>query len=171
MKESLQRVTKEFLYIFGTQTTTNHDLKRYAKMLKIKNFYVVMSDEVNELPENNFSAILNFQLSSETGSHWVGLYSRKTESASRMTKSASRKTKSAPADAPAGARSEGILYYFDSYGTPVQQQVIYKYKHIRAHDYKIQPLNSSMCGQLSLLVIYLLSNGFKYEDIVNSLKK
>ena len=27
-----------------------------------------------------------------------------------------------------------------------------------------------MCGQLSLLVIYLLTNGFKYEDIVNSLK-
>ena len=27
-----------------------------------------------------------------------------------------------------------------------------------------------MCGQLSLLVIYLLTNEFKYEDIVNSLK-
>ena len=27
-----------------------------------------------------------------------------------------------------------------------------------------------MCGQLSLLVIYLLTNGFKYEEIVNSLK-
>ena len=102
MKESLQRVTKEFLYIFGTQTTTNHDLKRYAKMLGIKNFHVVMSDEVEELPENNFSAILNFQLSSETGSHWVGLY----------------------------RSDEGILYYFDSYGTPVQQQVIDRYKHI-----------------------------------------
>ena len=167
MKESLQRVTKEFLYIFGTQTTTNHDLKKYAKMSKIKNVYVIMSDEVNELPENKFSAILNFQLSSETGSHWIGLYSRKTESTSFNEMALpSRMTKSAPAD----ARSEGILYYFDSYGTPVQQQVIDKYKHIRAHDYKIQPLNSSMCGQLCLLVVYLLSNGFKYEDIVYSLK-
>ena len=27
-----------------------------------------------------------------------------------------------------------------------------------------------MCDQLSLLVIYLLSNGFKYENIVNTLK-
>ena len=63
-KESLQCIIKEFLYIFATQTTTNHDLRRYAKMLKIKNFYVVMSDEVKELPENNFSAILNFKLSS-----------------------------------------------------------------------------------------------------------
>ena len=69
MKESLQCVIKEFLYILGTQTTTNHDLKRYAKMLGIKNFYIVMSDEVKELPESNFSAILNFQLSSENGSH------------------------------------------------------------------------------------------------------
>ena len=108
-------------------------------MLGIKNFYVVMSDEVKELPKSNFSAILNFQLCSENGSHWVSLYSRNEN-----------------------------LYYFDSYGTPVQ--VIDKYKHIRAHDYKIQPLNSSMCGQLSLLVIYLLTNGFKYEDVVNSLK-
>ena len=116
-----------------------------------------MSDEVKELPENNFSAILNFQLSSEKGSHWVSLYSHKTA-----------------ADAKHGER----LYYFDSYGTPVQKQVIEKFlqgerssnKSIRTHDYKIQPLASSMCGQLSLLVIYLLSNGFKYEDIVNSLK-
>ena len=73
-KLELMFIIKEFLCIFGTQTTTNHDLKRYAKMLGIKNFYIVMSDEVNELPENNFSAILNFQLSSETGSHWVALY-------------------------------------------------------------------------------------------------
>ena len=156
-EKTLQKVIKEFLYIFGTQTTTNHDLMRYAKMLKIKNFHIVMSDEVKELPENNFSAILNFQLSSEKGSHWVSLYKYNGER----------------------------LYYFDSYGTPVQKQVIEKFlqgeqssnKHshktakvIRTHDYKIQPLASSMCGQLSLLVIYLLSNGFKYEDIVNSLK-
>ena len=140
-EKTLQKVIKEFLYIFGTQTTTNHDLMRYAKMLKIKTFYIIMSDEVKELPENNFSAILNFQLSSEKGSHWVSLY-----------------------------RYGERLYYFDSYGTPVQKQVIEKYKHIRTHDYKIQPLASSMCGQLSLLVIYLLANGFKYEDIVNSLK-
>ena len=61
-------------------------------MLGIKNFFAVMSDEVNELPENNFSAILNFQLSSETGSHWVALCHS----------------------------HERILYYFDSYGSPVQ---------------------------------------------------
>ena len=148
-EKTLQKVVKEFLYIFGTQTTTNHDLMRYAKMLKIKYFHIVMSDEVKELPENNFSAILNFQLSSEKGSHWVSLYKY-------------------------GER----LYYFDSYGTPVQKQVIEKFlqgerssnKSIRTHGYKIQPLASSMCGQLSLLVIYLLSNGFKYEDIINSLK-
>ena len=47
---------------------------KYAKILKIKNFHVVMSDEVKDLPLNNLSAILNFQLSSENGSHWVSLY-------------------------------------------------------------------------------------------------
>ena len=135
-------IIKEFLHIFGTQTTTNHDLMKYAKILKIKNFHVVMSDEVKDLPDNNFSAILNFQLSSENGSHWVSLY-----------------------------KYSELLYYFDSYGTPVQKQVIDKYKHIRTHDYKIQPLTSSMCGQLSLLVIFLLTNGYKYEDIIKSLLK
>ena len=50
LKESLQREIKEFLYIVGA-LTTNHDLMRYAKMLKIKNFYVAMSDEVEELPK------------------------------------------------------------------------------------------------------------------------
>ena len=43
-----------FRYIFGTQTTTNHAFMRYAKILKIKNFQVVMSDEVKDLPENKF---------------------------------------------------------------------------------------------------------------------
>ncbi len=144
---NIQKIIKEFFYIFGTQTTTNHDLMRYAKILKIKNFHVVMSDEVKDLPNENFSAILNFQLSSENGSHWVSLYSHDTNS------------------------HDKILFYFDSYGTPVQKQVIDKYKHIRTHDYKIQPLTSSMCGQLSLLVIYLLTNGYKYENTIKSLLK
>ena len=59
-----------------------------------------MSDEVKELPENNYSAILNFQLSSENGPHWVSLYQRDDDERSE----------------------EGTLYYFDSFGTPVQQQ-------------------------------------------------
>ena len=70
----MNKITKEFFHIFDTQTTTNHDLMKYAKILKIKNFHVVMSDEVKDLPLNNFSSILNFQLSSENGSHWVSLY-------------------------------------------------------------------------------------------------
>ena len=37
----MENIVKEFLYIFGAQTTTNHDLMRYAKMLKIKNFMLV----------------------------------------------------------------------------------------------------------------------------------
>ena len=116
-KLELTFIIKEFFYIFGTQTTTNHDLMRYAKMLKIKIFHVVMSDEVKELPENNFSAILNIQLSSENGSHWVSSYQRDDET----------------------------LYYFDSYGTPVQKQVIDKFlrstkpeacKYIRTSDFE-----------------------------------
>ena len=87
--ELSKAIVKESFHIFGTQTTTNHDLMRYTKMLKIKNFHVVMPDEVKELSKNNFSAILNFQLSSENGSHWVSLYQRDDET----------------------------LYYFDSYGT------------------------------------------------------
>lgn len=138
----MNEIIKEFLDLFGQNTTTNFDLIKYAKLLNIKNFSVIMTDEVKDLPNDNFSCILNFQLTSQQGSHWVALY-----------------------------KYGEILYYFDSYGTPIQKTVLDKFKRIRSHNYQIQPLLSNMCGQLSLLVIYLLNNNYKYEDIVLSLKK
>ena len=134
--------------------TTNFDLLHYAKILKnnkqslsepsvLNNFCYVMSDEVKDLPMTNFSAIMNYQLSKQEGSHHVGLF----------------------------RKGDGKLYYFDSYGQPVQKQVIEKYKGcIRTHDYQIQKPNTSLCGQMSLLVIYLLDNGFPFENILFELR-
>ncbi len=136
-------IIKKFFHIFEEDTTTNFDLLRYAKILKIKKFQVVMTDEVNNLPENNFCAIMNFQLTSQSGTHWVALY--KKENSPR-------------------------LLYFDSYGLPVQEEVIKKYVKIRTADYQFQKTNESFCGQISLLFIYLLNNGYGYVDVIEAFK-
>ena len=36
----------EFLKLYGTQTTTNFDLKKIANQLGMKNFHILMRDEL-----------------------------------------------------------------------------------------------------------------------------
>ena len=63
------------------------------------------------------------------------------------------------------------MYYFDSYGMPVQNQIIKKFRgNIRTHDFIIQKPNTELCGQMSLLVIFLLDRGIPFEDIIFFLK-
>ena len=123
--------------------TTNFDLIHFAKILKIKNFRYIMTDEVEDLPMKNFSAIMNYQLSNQEGSHHVGLYQK----------------------------GDSKMFYFDSYGMPVQNQIIKKFRgNIRTHDYIIQKPNTELCGQMSLFVIFLLDRGIPFEDIIFFLK-
>ena len=140
----MTNIIKKFFHVFGEDTTTNFDLLKYAKILRLKDFYVKMTDEINDLPENNFSAILNLQLTSQKGSHWVALY--KKEGSDR-------------------------LLYFDSYGLPVQKEVIEKYIKIRTADYQFQKMGETFCGQISLLFIYLLNNGYDYINIIDLFKQ
>ena len=42
--------------------------------------------------------------------------------------------------------------------------------HYETSNYQVQEYNTELCGQLSLLVIYLISKGFDYEDIILVLK-
>ena len=139
----MNNIIKKFFHIFGEDTSTNFDLLRYSKILKIKNFHVVMTDEIKNLPKDNFCAILNFQLTSQSGTHWVALYKK---------------------------NSERVLY-FDSDGLPVQDEVIKKYVKIRTADYQFQKTNESFCGQISLFSIYLLNNGYDYVDVIDVFKE
>ena len=40
---------KEFMNIYGTNSTTNFQLTKYAKELKIKNFYCLMRNELEQI--------------------------------------------------------------------------------------------------------------------------
>ena len=44
----------DFYKRFGRDSTTNFQLERHARELKIPNFYVCMRDEINQLPRNMF---------------------------------------------------------------------------------------------------------------------
>ena len=69
----------DFYKHFGRDSTTNFQLERYARELKIPNFYVCMCDEINQLPRNKFplNVIVNIHTSKERGVHWSALYINK----------------------------------------------------------------------------------------------
>ena len=63
-------------------------------------------------------------------------------------------------------------YYFCSYGSPILPEVKdYLGKHILTSNFMIQSFNSQICGELSLIVIYLLDNCCKFESIILELFK
>ena len=67
MSTSLQ----QFLRKYGTNTTTNFDLMRMAKELKIPHFHVCMRDEVSRSAlKAPYNAIVNLHTSDEKGAHW-----------------------------------------------------------------------------------------------------
>ena len=59
---------------------TNIELVRYARLLKIPDFRgVFMRDTLPKYPFNVESGIVNFNASSQPGSHWVCYYRNKNE--------------------------------------------------------------------------------------------
>ena len=60
----------------------------------------------------------------------------------------------------------GRLLYFNSYGLPVQKEVISKYIKIRTVGYQLKKINETFFGQISLLFIYLLNKGYVYVDVI-----
>ena len=68
-KEPLRGSLKEFLWKYGSDTTTNFDLKKIAKDLQIK-IHIIMCDEINNYLDKE-NLIINLQTSKEKGSHWV----------------------------------------------------------------------------------------------------
>lgn len=59
--------------------------------------------------------------------------------------------------------------FFDSYGLPPPKEIIKKLKIPYVYStFQIQN-NEKFCGQLCLYVLYHLSKGFKFEDIILNL--
>ena len=134
---------KDFQKKFGIKTTSNIDLYKFAKILKLKNFHVIMNDELNTIKKKNpLNVITNLHSSNQPGIHWNCFYISKEQK-----------------------------YFFDSYGLPPTKEVEnFLGKGTTYSTFKIQENNTSYCGQLSLYILYLLNfSNLSYEEIVLSL--
>ena len=120
--------------------TTDGDLIQMAKDLNIKNFRgCFMRDTLPDSPLNNECGIINFQSTVDgNGSHWSA-YFKKGDS----------------------------KIFFDSFGTnPPDELVKYLGNGILSSIFQIQKINSDICGELSILVLYLLDRGHNFENII-----
>src|SRR6266853_1255053 len=59
----------DFIDYYGSDTTNNFQLIKYAKELKIPNFYCLMNDELNNIPKNKYpiNIIINLHSSNKNG--------------------------------------------------------------------------------------------------------
>ena len=130
---------------YGRDTTTNFQLIKYGRELKIPNFHICMRDEVAKLPRNKLplNVITNIHTSAERGVHWSAFHISKDRAC-----------------------------FFDSYALPPTQEIVdffpRKIDRIR-NTFELQDFNTSYCGQMSLYVLYRLSLGDKFEGIIISL--
>ena len=135
----------EFLFKYGTRSTSNFTLKDILNDLNI-NGKVLMRDELNKIKstkKNNI--IMNLETSKDNGSHWVCIF-----------------------------KSCVNNYYFDPYGVLPTKEVYVFLKDQSFHYNKIQIQQEGMecCGQLSLYVLYKLNTtNDSFEDIILNMKK
>ena len=137
----------DFYKRFGRDSTTNFQLERYARELKIPNFYVCMRDEISQLPRNKLplNVIVNIHTSKERGVHWSALHINKD-----------------------------IVFLFDSFGlVPTQEIIDFLPQHSQRirNTLEVQSFGESNCGQLSLYVLYKLNKGESFQDTIISLYK
>ena len=131
---------------------TNFDIIKLVQHLKIPNFKgVFMRDELPSAPQNKECGIVNFNKSTESGSHWVAYF-----------------------------KDGGKRIYFDSFGQviPTEIQKYLKTKKefqndapvIQRNTDIVQEPNTEICGHLCLYVLDNLSKGAKFQEVINSLK-
>ena len=133
---------------------TNFDILRCVQQLDIPHFRgVYMKDTLPASgPLKNECAIVNFNTSQESGSHWVCYYKKGSN-----------------------------RIYFDSFGqiTPIEIQQYLKTKQeirednhvIQRNTDEVQAINSSECGQLCLTVLSLLARDISFQSIINLLRQ
>ena len=103
-----------------------------------------MRDELNKnrISTENECLVLNTDNSENSGTHWTCLFIKKNK-----------------------------LYYFDSFGfePPLEVRKYYKCKERYYNSFKIQQNNEEICGHYCIYVLYKLSNGFDFCEILDEL--
>ena len=103
-----------------------------------------MRDELNKNRKStdNECLVLNIDHSNNDGTHWTCLFIK-----------------------------NNILYYFDSYGfaPPLEVLDYCKSKNRFYNSFKIQQYNEVLCGHYCIYVLYRLSNGCNFYDILDEL--
>ena len=138
---------KEFLDKYGTNTTSNFQLLHWGKQLKLKNFYVVMKDEIEDMDESKLvlNLITNIQSSDEPGAHWSAFH--KGTEFTVFDKAFKH-------------------FWYDSYGRPPDDEIIKKFGQgsIIASDDQNQEFGMTCCGQLALYFLYCINNNGTLEE-------
>ena len=128
---------------------TNIELSTYARKLEIPHFRGYFYERCDtQYPFNIECDIVNLNTSDQSGNHWVCYY-----------------------------RNGSDRFYFNSYGqiTPLEIQRYLKtgieFKHgsevIQRNTDTIQAANMSLCGHCCLFVLKSLTNGEKFQSILN----
>jgi hypothetical protein len=127
--------------------TTNVELISLAKSIHLQNFYCIMIDEFNTITDIEFplSIICNLQDSSKNGSHWCLCYIDNNQK-----------------------------IYYSSFGDPIPIQakefmMKVDSRNILSSDFQIQNFSDDSCGFYCMLILYLLQDGYQFEDIILSL--
>ena len=136
----------------GAMGLSNFDLLELVKYLKVPNFRgVFMRDTLPDTPHDKECGVVNFNKSSEPGSHWVAYY-----------------------------KDGDKRIYFDSFGqvAPTEIQKYLKSEEefrdnkpvIQRNTDIVQKVNTKICGQLCVYLLDSLSKGANFQDIINYLK-
>ena len=128
--------------VLPNKPLTNFELEEAAQELKISNFRgVFLRNTLPKRPKKNECGILNLDDTSGNGTHWVAWY-----------------------------KNGKIKYYFDSFGVqPPMELITYLKSPIHYNTEEIQPRDQVFCGHLCLYVLKHLSDGERFQDVINTL--
>jgi hypothetical protein len=134
----------DFMKSFSkVESLSNFDIESKCKEMKINNFKgVFMRNELNRRKKTDKEClILNIDHSKNPGTHWVALFIK-----------------------------NDVSYYFDSYGfDPPEEVKDYCKKELYSNTFKIQLPDEVICGHYCIFMLFRLSNGSKFNDVLDEL--
>lgn len=136
----------EFTSEYGTHSTTNFQLIKYAEELNIPNFYCLMRDELHNINSTHYNTIINLHKSNEKGVHWSCFNNYYFFDSFGLP----------PTNEVKDLMINGESYKIRGYA--------------EYSTFQIQDFDESYCGQMCLYVLYKLNNGEDFHSIVLELK-